>query len=146
MTCEGCGNPEAQVWLSGTRLCDRCFDDRVATHMGLPRLPDPPSPLVLTGPDGRRHRLRFRIWRAPTGIEVELEETEVAEGEGYGFAQLGRPRRRRRRAGGPGPGPGPSARRSAPTSRHPPTGPAGWCDAEVIELLRSELPPERADD
>lgn len=77
------------MWLSGTRLCDRCFDDRVATHMGLPRLPDPPSPLVLTGPDGRRHRLRFRIWRAPTGIEVELEETDVADGEGYAFALLG---------------------------------------------------------
>lgn len=68
-------------------MCDRCFDNRVATRMGLPRLPDPPSPLVLTGPDG--HRLRFRIWRAPTGVEVELEETDMADGEGCAFALLG---------------------------------------------------------
>jgi hypothetical protein len=56
---------------------------------GDPELPDPPSPIVLAGPDGRRHRLAFRIWRAPTGIEVELEEVGVPTGEGYHFAALG---------------------------------------------------------
>lgn len=70
-------------------LCDRCFDCRIAEQTGLPRLPDPPPPLVLVGPDGRRHRFRFRIWRAPTGIEVQLEETDVTVGEGYEFAVLG---------------------------------------------------------
>jgi len=34
----------------------------------------PPEPLVITGPDGRRHTLRYRIWRAPTGISVDLVE------------------------------------------------------------------------
>lgn len=75
--------------LGGTSLCDRCFDDRIAAHLGLPSLPDPPPPLVSTGPDGRRHRLRFRIWRAPTGIEVQLQETDVPLGKGYEFAVLG---------------------------------------------------------
>jgi hypothetical protein len=41
------------------------------------------------GSDGRRHALRFRIWRAPTGVEVELEEVGVPIGEGYRFAVLG---------------------------------------------------------
>lgn len=45
--------------------------------------------MEVVGPDGRRHRFRFRVWRAPTGIEVQLEETGVAVGEGYEFAVLG---------------------------------------------------------
>ncbi len=53
------------------------------------RLPSAPPPLLLHRPDGRSHRLRFRIWRAPTGIEVELEEMEVTTGEGFQFAVLG---------------------------------------------------------
>jgi hypothetical protein len=43
----------------------------------------------LTGSDGRRHQLRFRIWRAPTGVEAELEEAGVPAGEGYHFTVLG---------------------------------------------------------
>lgn len=73
----------------GVQVCDRCFDRRIAAYTGLPRLPDPPPPIVLSGPDGRRHRLRFRVWRAATGIEVQLEETGVPVGEGYQFAVLG---------------------------------------------------------
>jgi hypothetical protein len=88
-TCTECGAVQARTSLDGTSLCDRCADRRVAGMTGFPELPDPPTPIVLTGPDGRRHRLAFRIWRAPTGIEVELEETSVPTGEGYHFAALG---------------------------------------------------------
>jgi hypothetical protein len=40
--------------------------------MGLPVLPDAPDPIVIYGRDRRRHTLRFRLWRAPTGMCVEL--------------------------------------------------------------------------
>ena len=89
MACEDCGETDARSSLGGVVVCDRCFDRRIAEHTGFPRLPDPPPAIVLVGPDGRRHRLRFRVWRAPTGIEVQLEETEVPVGEGYEFAVLG---------------------------------------------------------
>ena len=70
-------------------LCDRCTDRRIATITGHPVLPDPPPPLEIRGSDDRSHVLTFRIWRAPTGIEVELEEAGVPIGEGYHFAVLG---------------------------------------------------------
>ncbi len=70
-------------------VCDRCCDERIAEYTGLPRLPDPPGPVLLSGPDGRDHRFRFKIWRAPTGIEVQLDELGVPVGEGYRFAVLG---------------------------------------------------------
>ncbi len=89
MACEDCGEPDTSAFLGGVEVCDRCFDRRMSAHTGLPRLPDPPPPIVLTGPDGRRHRLRYRLWRAGVGIEVQLEETGVAVGEGYQFAVLG---------------------------------------------------------
>jgi hypothetical protein len=88
VACEDCG-PDANTWLSDVLVCDRCYDKRIAEYTGLPRLPDPPLPVLLHGPDGRDHRLRFKIWRAPTGIEVQLEEMEVPVGEGYRFAVLG---------------------------------------------------------
>src|SRR5438067_572345 len=47
------------------------------------------TPVTLGAPDGRSHRLRYRVWRAPTGIEVELEEASVPVGEGYQFVVLG---------------------------------------------------------
>lgn len=89
MACQDRGEAEARVWLGDANVCDRCFDRRVSKLTGMPRLPGPPPPLVLVGPDGRRHHLRFRVWRAPTGIEVQLEETGVGAGEGYEFAVLG---------------------------------------------------------
>lgn len=75
--------------MDGDELCDRCADRRVAAHTGFPELPPPPAPITFAGPDGERHVLAFRLWRAPTGIEVELHETGVPEGEGYSFAVLG---------------------------------------------------------
>ena len=88
-TCEDCGAGDVRVSLSGTPVCDGCADRRVAQLTGLPELGPPPAAFVLTGPDGRRHRLQPRPWRAPTGIVVELEETGVAPGEGFQFSILG---------------------------------------------------------
>jgi hypothetical protein len=71
-------------------MCDRCADRRVARITGYPELPEPPPPANLPGPDGREHRLQFRVWRAPTGIEVEPQETGVADpDDGNHFAVLG---------------------------------------------------------
>jgi hypothetical protein len=50
-------------------------------------MPDAPAPTEIPGPDGRRHVLRYRSWRAPTGIAVELHE-DTADG-GFEFAVLG---------------------------------------------------------
>ena len=75
--------------FSGVELCDRCFDRRVSDRMGLPVLPDPPAEETLTGPDGRRHRFAYRLWRAPTGIVAEADELGCAGGEGYQASVLG---------------------------------------------------------
>jgi hypothetical protein len=78
----------ADTWLSGSGpLCDRFFDDRVSAATGFLAIPDPPAPTEISGPDGRRHVLRYRICRAPTGIAVELHE-DIADG-GFEFAVLG---------------------------------------------------------
>jgi len=87
--CEDCRSTDADHYLGQVLLCDRCFDKRVAKLTGYPELPEPPPPLTLIDSEGRTHRARFRIWRAPTGIEVELEETGVPLGEGYRWAVLG---------------------------------------------------------
>ena len=89
VVCEVCGDPDASTSLGGVAVCDRCCEERIAEYTGLPRLPDPPAPVRLRGPDGRNHRFRFKIWRAPTGIEVQLDEMGVPVGEGYRFAVLG---------------------------------------------------------
>lgn len=61
-------------WVSRAPLCDGCFDERISAATGWPRLPSPPAPVVMAGPDGRRHRLRFRLWRSPGGISAEAIE------------------------------------------------------------------------
>jgi len=55
-------------------LCDCCFDERISATTGWPRLPAPLPPKIVTGPDGRTHRLRFRLWRTPGGISAEAIE------------------------------------------------------------------------
>lgn len=75
--------------MSGETLCDRCVDERISEFTGMPRLPDPPSDEVFTGPDDRAHRFRFRLWRAPTGVSVEAAEIDCPAGEGYQFKLLG---------------------------------------------------------
>jgi hypothetical protein len=89
VACEDCGEPDTNARLDGVDVCDRCFDRRISAVTGLPRLPDPPPPVVIVGPDGRQHHLRYRVWRAGVGIEVQLDETGVPVGEGYQFAVLG---------------------------------------------------------
>ncbi len=88
-TCEDCGAADVRVHLGDAPLCDRCADRRVARLTGLPELVAPPPPFVLIGPDGTRHRMQARPWRAATGIVVELEETGVPAVEGFEFSILG---------------------------------------------------------
>lgn len=92
--CRVCGGGPADTWLSGDGpLCDRCADRRLVAATGYPPLPvSPASAVLLTGPDGRTHRLRYRIFRAPTGISLRLvEDLEdgAPEGGGYEFEALG---------------------------------------------------------
>jgi hypothetical protein len=43
----------------------------------------------MVGADGRRHVLRYRMFRVPTGIAVRLCEDGVPAGAGYEFEVLG---------------------------------------------------------
>jgi hypothetical protein len=72
-------------------LCDSCFDERISATTGWPRLTTPPPPKTVTGPDGREHRLRFRLWRTPGGISAEAIEQEPGEDSegGYTLAVFG---------------------------------------------------------
>lgn len=87
--CQDCGSAEVRTYLDNVSLCDGCADKRVARMTGYPELPEPPPPMTLTDDDGRPHTLRFRLWRAPTGVETELEEVGVPVGEGFHMAVLG---------------------------------------------------------
>lgn len=88
--CDECGSLPASLALTGVgTLCDRCADRHVAELTGFPLLPDPPAPVVLSGVDGRAHRLVFRLLRGPVGISVELAETGVRREGGYEFSVLG---------------------------------------------------------
>ncbi|MCA1843809.1 MAG: hypothetical protein LC792_11625, partial [Actinobacteria bacterium] len=63
MACQDCGDEAgARSWLGNVEICDRAFRSPGCGADGFPRLPAPPSPLILTGPDGRRHRVKSRIW------------------------------------------------------------------------------------
>ncbi|WP_369228480.1 hypothetical protein AB5J52_48415 (plasmid) [Streptomyces sp. R39] len=70
-------------------LCDPCLDERIAAATGMPRLPAAPAPVEMVGEDGRRHVLRYRLWRAPTGISVRLVEERGDTDDGFEFAVLG---------------------------------------------------------
>src|SRR6266487_1029835 len=87
--CADCGAVQTQVVLDGKRLCDRCADRRVAAHTGWPELPDPPAPQAVVGPDGRIHKMRIRVYQAPTGVAAEAVEFDSAPGEGYQVRVLG---------------------------------------------------------
>ncbi|HEY5251394.1 MAG TPA: hypothetical protein VIJ09_07025 [Acidimicrobiales bacterium] len=87
--CRDCGTPDPRASIDGDHLCDRCADRRIAHHTGYPELPDPPSPMVLSAVDGRRITLRFRLRRAPTGVEMELEDASLEPRQGFHLAVLG---------------------------------------------------------
>ncbi|MHB1445817.1 MAG: DUF7686 domain-containing protein [Acidimicrobiales bacterium] len=87
--CHDCGSSDVRTYLDNVALCDRCADRRVAGSTGYPELPEPPAPITLTDLEGQGHTLRFRLWRAPTGVEAELEEVGVPVGEGYHLSVLG---------------------------------------------------------
>lgn len=88
--CAHCGAPETVVSIGDLALCDPGSNREVARITGLPELPEPPGPVVIKGPDGERHKLRFRVWRAPTGVVVDLHETGLENGEeGFEFSGLG---------------------------------------------------------
>jgi hypothetical protein len=74
------------MFLAGTPLCDRCYDARIAAAGGWPRLPEPLAPETIAGPDGRRHRIVYRLWRSPGGIAAEAGEGDRTS-DGY-FVQV----------------------------------------------------------
>ena len=87
-TCADCGAQPGRIFLEGTPLCDRCFDARIAASHGWPRLPEPPAPETIAGPDGRRHRIVYRLWRSPGGIAVEAGEGDRSS-DGYFVEMVG---------------------------------------------------------
>ena len=62
--CADCGARPVRMNLGTIPLCDRCFDDRIVASAGWPRLPEPPPPETIAGPDGRLHRIVYRLWRS----------------------------------------------------------------------------------
>jgi hypothetical protein len=87
--CCECGETPADAYLSDHGpLCDGCMDARMSALMGMPRLPASPDLVVISDLGGGRHRMRYRFWRAPTGVVVELREDD-AVGEGYEFGVFG---------------------------------------------------------
>ena len=87
--CQVCGAAPSRIVLGGEPLCDRCFDRRIAAQTGYPELPEPPPPVMRRGADGRKHHVRYRLWRAPTGIVAEAEEVGVPVLEGYQAKVIG---------------------------------------------------------
>ncbi|MET8977395.1 hypothetical protein ABZX85_17415 [Streptomyces sp. NPDC004539] len=88
--CRECGRRPADQWLNDEGpLCDPCLDERIAAVTGMPRLPLAPPPVEVVGRDGRRHVMRYRLWRAPTGIAVQLVEERRDRDDGFEFAVLG---------------------------------------------------------
>lgn len=85
-TCADCGAQPIRMFLATTPLCDRCFDARISASHGYPRLPEPPAPETIAGPDGHRHQIAYRLWRSPGGIAVEAGEGDRSS-DGY-FVQV----------------------------------------------------------
>lgn len=81
--CCDCGGDGTGIRLDGEPLCDRCADRRLAAITGWPTLPDPPPPEVITGPDGRRHFIRYRLLRMATMVVALAEELGAPTGAGY---------------------------------------------------------------
>lgn len=87
-SCADCGGRPAIIILDSTPLCDRCHDARISEATGWPRLPEPPPPETIVGPDGRQHLIVYRVWRSPGGIAVEASEGDRSF-EGYDAELVG---------------------------------------------------------
>jgi len=87
-TCADCGAQSIHLFLATRPLCDRCFDARTAASHGWPRLPDPPVPETIVGPDGRQHQIAYRLWSSPGGIAVEAWEGDRSS-NGYSAQVVG---------------------------------------------------------
>jgi len=85
-TCADCGAQLIRTFLAATPVCDRCYGTRIAASHGWPTLPEPPDPETIVGPDGRQHRIVYRVWRSPGGIAVEAGEGDRMS-DGY-FVQM----------------------------------------------------------
>ncbi len=66
--CTGCGAERSGIALNGYVYCDVCADRALAMATGWDVLPNPPPPEVVIGPDRRRHFMRYRYIRTPSGI------------------------------------------------------------------------------
>ena len=86
--CSTCGAETARTYIDNVLLCDRGADGRIANATGWPELPEPPQPEEFAGPDRRKHRMCYRLWRSPGGIVAEAEELRRdgdINPEGYHF-------------------------------------------------------------
>ncbi len=81
-SCADCGGRPAIIFLDSRPLCDRCHDVRISEATGWPRLPEPPPPETIAGPDGQQHHIVYRVWRSPGGIAAEASEGDRSV-EGY---------------------------------------------------------------
>jgi hypothetical protein len=88
--CVSCGGMPADMHL-GTEgpLCDRCFDDRISAGTGLPRLPDVPPPVAITGADGSSRTMIYRLSRGPAGISARMAEQDPPPDGGYESEEFG---------------------------------------------------------
>lgn len=88
--CEECGAPNARMQVGDRVLCDRCADTYISARTGYPRLPDPPAPEEIVGPDGVSHVMSYRLFRSPAGVSATAEEEDPVDGgDGYEFRIFG---------------------------------------------------------
>jgi len=83
--CDDCPSTEVtSVFPRFGKFCADCAGTRALRPGGLPARPTPPGPVSITGPDGRTHRLDYRVQRYASGTGVEL----VEPGGGYRFSTI----------------------------------------------------------
>ncbi len=81
--CSGCRQARASVSFDGRVLCEGCLDRQLSAATGWPRLPPPPRPKIVVGPDGQRHLIQYRLLRMPGGITAVAEERVAPGRAGY---------------------------------------------------------------
>ena len=77
--CDDCGSAQiTSVFPDFGAFCADCCAARVFQPNGLPPPAAAPDPIDIVGPDGRTHRLHYRVTRWATGTGVELVESTGA--------------------------------------------------------------------